>query len=349
MHPNERQKLDGIEALRGVAAVCVVLYHAARHLHQAYGADTLMRLFQPGHGGVDLFFVLSGFIILHVHRGDIGRPERLANYARRRFVRLMPIYWIALGLTALAIIAAGKAVSPGFLVWSASLLPTYGEPLLGIAWTLQHELMFYAVFALLILNRTLGLAVIFVWLGWIAMSWAGIVDLGPVRISNGYNLEFFFGMGAAAVVASEKVATPRLLAALGMGLILFNGAAESLGWLDGYGMAARWTGGLSAAVLICGLVAWERRYGMRVPAILRALGSASYAIYLFQFLGMAVAWQVWVRAGLDRPQLAVACFGFMALAGVIGGIVMSRLVEQPLLARMRKKRGERVVGSAAPI
>ncbi|WP_336963458.1 acyltransferase [Sphingobium aquiterrae] len=356
MDAGRQRKLVGIEALRGVAAVAVVLYHVARHLDLAYGAPRLMRLFQPGHAGVDLFFVLSGFIILHVHSADIGRPERLGHYARQRFLRLMPIYWIALLLTALALAAGGNgAPSAGWLLWSATLLPTWGEPLLGIAWTLQHELLFYLLFAVLILSRRWGMALLALWIGWVGFGLAGIaVGAIPPRLSSIYNLEFLFGMGAAALLASGRIAAPRLMAGVGAVLLLASGTGESLGLLDGYGDAARLTNGIPAALLIGGLAAWERQRGLWVPAVLRVLGAASYSIYLFQFLGLAVAWQIWgwlaPPSGLDGAGVVLPCFLMLGAVGVLGGVVMHRLVERPLLQWLRQRvapRNRPAMGIAA--
>ncbi len=121
----------------------MVIYHSARHLDHVYGLPGLARATQAGHAGVDLFFAISGFIILFVHGGDIGRPGRFARYAGRRLTRILPAYWVALAVT----IGLGVAGSHGFpavfeVVWSALLLPSDHTPLLGIAWTLQHEIVF---------------------------------------------------------------------------------------------------------------------------------------------------------------------------------------------------------------
>lgn len=337
MNATRPQKLAGIQALRGIASLAVILYHVARHMDQVTASPLMMRFFQPGHAGVDLFFVLSGFIILHVHRTDIGQPDRLRRYARQRFQRLMPIYWIALGLTALALIAAGNAVSPGAFLWSASLLPTAQEPLLGIAWTLQHELLFYMLFALLIFSRQLGVALLLLWTGWIMLAALGLVAVAaPDRITNLYNLEFLAGMGAAALLSSGRITAPRMMTMAGATLLLTACVAESAGWLDGYGALARLAYGLPSALLIAGLAAWEQVRGMAVPAPLRALGEASYSLYLFQFLGLSATWQVWQLLGLDAAAMPVLCFLVLAVAALIAGLVMSHLVEQPLLARLRR-------------
>jgi peptidoglycan/LPS O-acetylase OafA/YrhL len=73
-------RLGGIEALRGLAAISVIFYHVSRHVNQAFGTPGLVAAFQAGHAGVELFFVISGFIILFVHGQDSGRPRRLGHY-----------------------------------------------------------------------------------------------------------------------------------------------------------------------------------------------------------------------------------------------------------------------------
>ena len=158
-------RLGSIEACRGIAAAAVVLYHAARHLNKIYGLPSLTAVFQFGHAGVDLFFVISGFIILYVHYRDINSPARLRHYVGRRFTRVMPTYWVALALTVL-LAAGGHAGLPSLsdLIWSVSLAPSDHQLLLGIAWTLRYEIIFYALFCILIVNRIAGLVTMSVWL-----------------------------------------------------------------------------------------------------------------------------------------------------------------------------------------
>lgn len=339
MDASRPQKLAGIQALRGIAAVAVILYHVARHMDQVIASPLMMRIFQPGHAGVDLFFVLSGFIIVHVHRRDIGQPDRLRHYVRQRLARLMPIYWIALGLTVIALIAAGKAVSSSALLWSAALLPTVREPLLGIAWTLQHELLFYIAFAVLIFNRRLGVALLSVWVGCIWLAAMGVIPSAvPGRFTSAYNLEFLLGMGAAALLASGRIAAPRVIAGAGGALLLTACVMESAGWLDGYGAVARLAYGLPSALLIAGLAAWEQQRGMAVPLALRTLGEASYSLYLFQFLGIGVVWQMWLRLGLDAAAMPLLCFLVLTAAALVAGLAMSLWVEQPLLALLRRRQ-----------
>ena len=87
-------RLLSVEAARGAAAVLVLLVHSSAMLAapKYFGEMPFYGLFKFGHAGVDFFFVLSGFIIFHVHRTDLGNPARLGKYLARRFVRIFPTY-----------------------------------------------------------------------------------------------------------------------------------------------------------------------------------------------------------------------------------------------------------------
>ena len=331
-------RLHGIEMLRGLAACAVVLSHAARHVDKAWHAPGLIRLFQPGHAGVDLFFVISGFIILFVHHGDVGVPGRLPNYLGRRFTRVMPLYWVALGLTlVLALAGRHKAPDPVDVLWSGLLLPSMAEPLLGVAWTLQNEAVFYAVFAVLIASRAAGLVLMGAWFCFIVltslgMGWPGVAPaLGGV-----FSLQFFMGMGAALLVRRDRVPAPLTLAGTGAALFLLAMAGDSAGVLDGFGGLARLAYGLPATMVVAGLAAAEWAGRLAVPGWALRLGGASYSIYLFQFVFIGAAWQAWLRLGLGPWR--EACFVLLAVAALAGGVAASRLVERPLLDLLRRRR-----------
>lgn len=334
-------RLLGIEALRGMASTAVILYHASRHVNQAYGTPGLAAALHPGHAGVDLFFVLSGFIILFVHRRDIDRPDRLAHYAGRRFNRVLPLYWVALGITVL-MSAAGSHGLPSLdqLAWSATLLPVKQEPVLGIAWTLKYEIVFYAVFAVLILSRRAGLAALAVWFAASMATAAGTgVTALPSELASGYCLEFFMGMGAALLVqrgipSRAGAPWPLLLAAAGVLGLAAAGVLEVAGTL-GAGDLPRFAYGIPAALLIAGAATAERAGQVSVPGWLQVLGGASYSLYLFQFVFIGAMWQVSLRAGLDRMLPPWGMFALLAAAALIGGVLVAQLVERPLLRLVR--------------
>ena len=117
------ERLPWIDACRGIAATAVVLYHTARHFDKNYALPALKGVFQFGHAGVDLFFVLSGFIILFVHFDDIGRPQRIQRYVERRLTRVLPAYWVAVAITIGLSLAGGHSIALSDMAWSIMPLP----------------------------------------------------------------------------------------------------------------------------------------------------------------------------------------------------------------------------------
>ncbi|WP_082699802.1 acyltransferase family protein [Novosphingobium barchaimii] len=332
-------KLLGIQALRGVAALAVVAYHAARHLGKEVDASAITRLTQPGHAGVDLFFVLSGFIILHVHGKDIGRPKALARYAWQRFARLLPIYWIA--MTAAAVLMLPHHSNELTLVrigLSASLLPIPHDPLLGISWTLQHEVLFYFAVALLICNKTLGLSFFVFWIIWAVSQNIGIFPKsGPDIIASAFNIEFLFGMAAAVVVHHGWIKHGGLLALVAAGGLIAVGVTEVSGLLYGYGNLARLAYGVPSAVLVAALAVWEGKRQRKIPLLPIALGEASYSLYLFHLLGIAVGWQIWLRTEFDSVTRIIECYAFLVVSALTCGLAAYYFVEAPLLRYLRRR------------
>jgi peptidoglycan/LPS O-acetylase OafA/YrhL len=335
-------KLGSIEAYRGIAATAVVFYHTARHFDKNYGTPTLKSVFQFGHAGVDLFFVISGFIILFVHFDDIGRPGRIWHYLGRRLTRLLPAYWVAVALTLALARLGGHMPNLNEIAWAILPVPISADPVLGVAWTLQYEFTFYAAFAVLILNRTAGLALMAVWLVAVACLAAMEWDPGlPPAYWGIFNIEFFAGMAVAYRLRRGGLAGYKGILWMGVGLFVAAALAEDLGWMDGYTSFARLAYGLPSAMILLGGVEASRRGNAHVPGLLRTLGSASYSLYLFHFIFIGVLWKIWLAAGLGAtlsPVIGAAVFAFVAIAG---GIVMSRLVEYPLMRFIRQPFGWR--------
>src|ERR1700722_9410653 len=340
------RNLVGIEVARGVAASLVVLYHAARHVDKNFGAPLLRELLQFGHAGVDLFFVISGFIILHVHYNDIDNPARLGRYTRRRCTRLLPTYWVALAVTILMVLAGGnRAVSLPDIAWSVSLLPSNRELILGVAWTLRFEILFYVLFGVLIANRGIGLAMLAVWFAASAIctllppqpEWL------PAQFYGTYNLEFLMGMAVAYALRHYPIARPRALFWAAMVLLAAAASLENLGYLDGYANIARFAYGIPSAMLILAIAVLSARGAMKAPLLLRVLGSASYSIYLFQFVFIGIVWHLLTASGLYQTMSRFAQFALLASVALIGAVLTSMWVEHPLIRWLRGPRQARPV------
>jgi len=337
-----KHKLQGIEAARGVAAALVVVYHAARHLDaNGLGLPWAAGLERFGHAGVDFFFVLSGFIILFAHWGDVGRPDALPRYAERRCTRIFPLYWPVFAVSLALAVLGSRALRPdaGSLLANFLLLPTAEQPILGVAWTLQHEMLFYALFAVLLVSRPLGLALLVLWVAWVLSVAGGALErplggFGRVALSA-YNVQFALGMASAWILRRARVPAAGWVALLGACAFFATGLAESRGSVDGYGDFARLLYGAAAWLFMLGIVERERATGFRVPRLLAVLGQASYAIYLVHLLCIGLAFKLFERIGATALHAHVQLALLVAL-GIAGGVLVSRWIELPMTELARR-------------
>ncbi len=312
----------------------VALYHTSRHLDEGVGAPVLRAALQFGHAGVEFFFVLSGFIILYVHRPDIGNPLRLRRYIVRRVTRLWPIYLVAIALAVFLHSLGGHHLPPfsDFAI-SLLLLPSDRGLIVPVAWTLQFELLFYTIFGLLIWNRRLGLAVMAIWF---VASATGIgVGVVPVQLTSGWNLEFFIGMAVALLVQEDVRIPSRLVLLCGVAAFAAVAVAEDLAWIEAYSALSGFLYSLSAGLIVLGGVSGDRTGTFAVPQSLQRIGGATYTIYLFHLMIIGVVWQAILKAGLATPGLVLILFAAMAAAIVIVGVLISEWVEQPLIRQAR--------------
>src|SRR6185437_12037336 len=154
--PSRGHRLERLNALRGPAALLVVFYHVRQIALRDLGSAGTFEFWRFGHAGVDLFFVVSGFVIYLVHRHDIDRPPATRRFLTRRFIRIYPPLWmVTTGVLVGALVTAhavhAEKMNSWFILRSYLLWPINGAlPLVPPAWTLSHELKFYILFALAI-------------------------------------------------------------------------------------------------------------------------------------------------------------------------------------------------------
>jgi exopolysaccharide production protein ExoZ len=327
-----KTNLLSLQAGRGIAALLVVLLHATLILAapQYWGADILGGLFRFGYAGVEFFFVLSGFIMAHIHWHEIGRTDRLRPYAVKRVVRIYPIYWVVLTPVMAWALLANVPIATNPLQSYALAGPTL-KAYLQVAWTLFHEILFYALFALLFLSRRLGLAVLAMWL---AACTLWLNREPPHYALDPINL--LFGFGIAASLLAKRVRGPLALLVGGATAFLVLGVDSN--WIGALSEDERyWAFGLAAAVAIVGAVKAELGGRITVPRWLALLGDASYALYLIHYPLLTVAARAWFRLGLDRVPAGIAFVLLVALC-VAAGIALHLFVEKPLLRLLRGRR-----------
>jgi len=335
-------RYDGVQLLRAIAALAVVAAHctatqvtyAARGWSAAPAFDA-----SAGTAGVDLFFVISGFIMASISRfyGDDAMRARV--FLVRRIVRIVPVYWLytsallAFCLALPQIMHMVKA-EPAHVLASYLFVPYprsdgMAYPLVWVGWTLNLEMAFYLVFGVsLCFARRTRIALVYGAI--LAMAAAGAL-LRPEAWWQRWwlepmYLEFLYGL-AIGWLAYRGARLPEWLAwALivgGLGLMpLVAGAVEL--------RAITW--GACAFLVVLGAVSIRRR----LPAFVLLLGDASYSIYLSHIVTVPAASRALARF-VENP---VTSFFLALAAGTVGGVVAYWLLERPLLEWLKRRRKE---------
>ena len=345
--------LQNVQALRGIACLMVVWFHLL-HWDTQFGRPTPIfrevRWF--GFAGVDLFFVLSGFIITATNRRDIGRPRAVPSYLFRRFWRLYPAYWAAMALTAAFFwvafghVASTPEAARDWPVWLTILPGDVPNPLIPQAWTLGFEVMFYVTFGgLMLLPPRWAAAGLCAWAAGVVVALAGPEAADPVATNPGsaFVFEFLGGCLVAWLAGRGERRGWRIALALGLvyavvGIVLVNVMIPKpflhvMAWPRPRVLIF----GPPAVLIVYGCVAAEGRWPRRVPGWLLRIGDASYSLYLLHCTVMVACVLVGTRLPHSRvPHLLWLAGTFAAAVG--SSLLFHRWVERPLLDLVKRKK-----------
>lgn len=339
-----------IQYLRGVAALAVLLYHLdvqfTRLGNQSFMPDVLA-------SGVDLFFVISGFIMWVTTQDDAITP---LSFYRKRLVRVVPLYWI---ITSVIVVAAlvlpGIVQSAQFDLWhvvASYLFLPYPSPIDGAlnpilvpGWTLNYEMYFYAVFALtLLLPRkprlyaVSALLLLIVFLGLVFTPETPALQFWTSTML----LEFLFGIAAGAVLVSG-----RFDKASWLGWAILIGGAVGLGFSEflEWGGSRAFFFGVPCAAILFGAAILDRARAVPRWRVPKLLGDASYSIYLSHGLTLSAIGQVW-HSHFPNNGLSNTAFSLVAiLGGLLIGIAIHFAVEKPLIVLLGRRRQQALASS----
>jgi exopolysaccharide production protein ExoZ len=326
-------RIDGIQYLRAVAALMVVVHHARHYFPQGDHWSTF------GSRGVDIFFVISGFVMAHStqdYRADANRRFQAARFLAKRFIRVVPLYWLALLWTSKHQLFAGQWGWDTLqdLLFIPHFHRTYQDaifPLLIPGWTINYEMFFYALFALSMLvgkyryALVAGVLVALASLG--TLPWRSAIG---IFYTSNVVLEFLFGIVVYAAVVRWPAPMRRpwlvLVTVVAAGLLAIENRDAVRGFADGP----------FAALIVWSTVLWSQ--GLR-SAPLRRLGDASYSIYLFHLASFWLPAALLHRLGVESTTPLVVAGVLLAhvLVATMIGLAIHRVIEQPLLEFLRRR------------
>lgn len=334
--------LYGIQYLRAFAALAVVVFHAAERtgLHFAIGA-----------AGVDVFFVVSGFIMMAI---SDRRPMQPVAFLRDRLLRIAPSYWI---VTSIMIAGAAAGLFPNLKLDIAHALgsflfipvpsPNTGHlwPVLVQGWTLNYEIFFYAVFALALLVRpSFRLTALTAVLALLVLTGMSIQSQNILAAfyTQPLLLEFAAGAFLAKLWKSGTLPSPLI----GVLLVVLSIGGFAMIHLLKLEFGAFNCGPL-AVLLVLGMLAIENAGKLPSSPIATYIGNASYSIYLWHTLALSVVVKAGMVLGLPGPLIAAAGIA----AGTIAGVIGYECVEKPIQGIIKGRRpavGRRPVHGSSP-
>jgi peptidoglycan/LPS O-acetylase OafA/YrhL len=337
------KKIKNIQALRGIAALLVVLFHLlAIERKYGQGVRALPDFLILGASGVDFFVVISGVALVMTSRGGFQQSAYFYSFIFNRLVRIFPLYWFYSSLALLVFLFKPLWVNAmqghqADLFASFLLLPQIRLPLLAVGWVLIHQLFFYGVFALLLLApEKYFKALLLLWTALvIVLAFPGVSGPSfswPLVTYHPLALEFIGGCF--------------------IGLLVLNGQRPGGGWALGTGVGfwmvlslihpgvvgpeipAGWARvilfGIPATLIVYGASALELQSGFILPRIFQQIGEASYSIYLSHVLVLSAMGRCWAVLFIPGPRVNWLVFLFMLIVVLLWGFLSFRFLEQPL-------------------
>jgi peptidoglycan/LPS O-acetylase OafA/YrhL len=341
----DREKLTSIQVLRAVAALGVVTFHLAAEINTV--GTPFPELF-IGSAGVDLFFVVSGYVMVSSSSSLFGAPGGAATFLSRRLIRIVPLYWAASTVLLVHTLMRHSDLQSADLSWGA-LIASFafipyprpsGEfgPLLKVGWTLNYEMFFYVIFAAaLAFRRAVALALVVCVVAGVAIAsmavWPGaqITSVWPAPIIA----EFAFGV----LVGAMKLRGAQLSRWVSALLIIIGTALLLAPYAFGLTEPRLLLWGAPMAMIVAGAALGEWKGEGVFSRGMAKLGDASYALYLihpFMILprllwqrligsdGPWIWWPMWYAAALMLGSIAVA-------------LIVHRYFEAPVTRYMKRR------------
>lgn len=340
-----KKNLQFIQLLRGVACILVALMHITITFSQTYQLAFLGNIFKFGGAGVDIFFVLSGFIITYSSRQYITKKTSIGKFLKKRMIRIFPIYWIIISLLLVFQLLLPSFYRTHFQITAANIFNTYfllpnHEMINGVSWSLTNEMFFYILFtlALFIPSKKFILLLLFVYLAFlIALPAISFATANPDNqfiqlLIFPMNIEFLLGVLVVFLLDKfpQKWCFPFLFT--GVGCFIFSATfyTEILHFFSG-GYSRVIMFGFPAFLIILALIKYELTANIKVNNLFLKIGDASYSIYLFHLPVVVAFFKIMVKLPVTNHLLLVVLSGGLLCVICFGGILIYKKIESPLI------------------
>lgn len=334
------RQLNSLQSIRAFATIFVLLYHSTILFKTSYNYEFMYDIFSFGYAGVDIFFVLSGFLMFFLHSSDIGNSKVLKTFILKRFIRIYPIYWVVLLIIIFLntfISNLGTEDSKDFInvLKSFILIPqSQDDLLLSVSWTLSYEIFFYLCFCLLfIFNKNLRIILGAVWIiVFIVLLFINVESYIVNFLFDPINFEFLLGVLIARIVLSKSQIKYSLYYVSGL---IFWGFAILIEIYQLIEINRVIQFGIPSTLIIMGVVSKEISGTIKKSKVLTYLGDASYSIYLTHYLLLSFLAKIFNSLNLFN----LLGYGFsiilISITSLLLGCIFHMNIEKPMLKLLK--------------
>lgn len=342
--PIKLHKFYNIQALRGVAILLVVLLHLLV-IEKKYGHGLMMlpNILNIGAVGVDIFFVISGFIMATIIQGQFQKPHAFSHFMISRITRIYPLYWFYSLLVLIVFITHPTWVnqfegSHVNIFKSFLLLPQKQLPLLLVGWTLIHEIYFYLIIALLLfLPEKYFTRGLFTWLILIIINYKKTeIDATLALVTYPLTCEFILGCYIARItkLTNSHISWFLFIASIILLCTGFYNYQYTYHNSDIQGWYRVMIYGLPSVFLVYACISLEND-NVLLAQFLQKIGDASYSIYLSHVLILSTLGRLCIFLPMQNKYIHLFTFAFMLICVILFGILSYNFIEKPIIKMSR--------------
>ena len=327
------KKLDFLQAFRGIAALMIVILHSRINYPTVESNQISNWLFSAGGAGVDLFFVISGFIMVYTTRNSDGSLLYSTQFAIKRITRIVPVYFVISFVFYIFMLISYRLINAPYshnfidLIKSYMFIPLdlnnatapfFGSPVLHVGWSLNYEMYFYLIFFVSLLFKRFRW---FIFTFWIIFSLIIIPQLtgnnSTLVGSYTYNLDGYLNIITSPLIwefvagvligwlylTPLKIPNPKVARS-----VAWISAAFTFWWIisgikGGVGIT-HW--GIPMVLMVFCFVIASKTYEFNVPKSLVWLGNISFSLYLVHPIVTDVSavllWETSAREAIQDPS-----------------------------------------------
>ena len=284
---DKKKRLNSLQVIRALSAIMIVGHHVSLYMNDA-SLPILNKIFFNGWVGVDVFLVLSGFILYYTSYKKIGQKDQCKEFLLKRLSRIYPVYWIV--LSAVLIVWPsyfGTRFMMKDIIKSYLLVPQTKLLILGVTWFLSYIVFFYLIFAILIyFNKKISYSLITVWFIGVLLNSIGVIHSTSFYINfifSNHFIEIIVGCLIAVSFIRKPIKKPILSLLIGSIIFILTFYQIINGSILRSSTESKFLFSLAVGLIILGCASHEVTHNLDFPKSVLAIGDASYAIFLTHF------------------------------------------------------------------